>query len=301
MSAGFSALLIPDECGRRALEETLADWREERAKAESVFARLAVDARTMPGITRVLAMTAGADLGRRDAWRCLAWTMVAGVVIAALQLGIFVPPLFPRLSLRMVALLPSGVMIYGALAAAFGPGLGRERPFPGLAACVLLLAMMAVLAGYITPFANDYFRTQTGMANGVARSTLESSRGTAEQSAAELLQRAISDKAAAARQTLWRRGLIVLSAPVLLLLGAAIRTRMSAVRRWWVVRLAGGFAAAAFFIAAGTAAALALDPFGGGRSVSYQPWLIAILASLLVTWLLTRGGSASPIAEQTRP
>ena len=59
---------------RRALEETIADWGEERAIAQSVFARLGVDLRAALSLSRVFVMVGVGGLRQGDVWRFLLFT-----------------------------------------------------------------------------------------------------------------------------------------------------------------------------------------------------------------------------------
>jgi len=65
---GLLDLLVPDQRDRRAIDETLADWREERAQ-ETGPGRLMADARGFVACSRVLAASAIMPFGQRDLWR----------------------------------------------------------------------------------------------------------------------------------------------------------------------------------------------------------------------------------------
>ena len=302
MSAGFSALLIPDECGHRALEETLADWREERARAESAFGRAGADLGGLAGIARVLAMTAGAGLGRADVWRFFAWTMIASAIASAILVSLNAwPPPSPLSSVLL--LIPSGMVLFGGFVTAFGLGLSKGMRVPGLTLCALMIATSTGLAGYVVPKANEIFRQQlfAQFSNAEAQRARPARlpTGTAEQSAAELLRKAMSDDRSAARRALLQRLAVTLSPVALLLLGAAFRVRFSRVRSWPLTQAAGGVLALAVFIGAAVACVAiqqSLPPAYAGRALSL-PWWTAIVVSLLATLWLSRQTPASSAAD----
>ena len=293
--SGFMDLLIPDDCGRRAFQETVADWREERARAESGLRRMAVDARATLAVTRVLAITASASLGRTDVWRGLTWTMVAGAVLTCLQLGFNVVSQehWYLLSIDGLMLVPSGMAVFGAFAAAFGFGLKGNRAFPGLGLCAMLLAMTAIVVGYVAPVSNQYFRERIAAQLGTDPALVQASRGLAEQTAADLLERAASGDGTA-RQALVQRLALVAAAPAMLLLGAALRARLHRRRGWRTSQIAGGIASFVIFLSGGAVGAglgeLALITWPSlvKRELDTLPWWIAIAVSLTVTWFLAR-------------
>jgi hypothetical protein len=305
VSAGFSVLLIPDECGRRALDETVADWREERAKAASVLARVAADSRAMAGIARVLAMTTGAGLLRADVWRCFAWTMIAGAVASAAMAFLNTAGLTFAAS-HLLLLVPGGVVVLSAFAAPFGLGLPRSRRVPGLALCALMFVATAVLAGYIVPRTNEIFRQRvfaqlTDAETRWARPT-HLVTGVAEKNVEELLREAMSNGPGAARRALLQRSAWSLSPVALFLLGAAIRAGFSEARAWRLVQLTGGVSALGIFLGS-AAACVAIQealtpPYAGGAPS--LPWWTAIVVSLAVTaWLARLRRPSSGAASET--
>lgn len=293
MRAALSALLIPDECGHRALEETLADWREERAGAVSAAGRAGADMRALAGIARVFAMTAGAGLGRADVWRCFAWTMMAGAIASATMAFVNTAHLtFP--ASQMLLLVPGGMVVLSALAAAFGLGLPRSRRVPGLALCTLMLVTTAGLTGYIVPKTNEIFRQEvyesfTDAENRWTRPT-HLVTGIPELNADELLRMAMSREPGAARRALLQRLAYTLSPVALLLLGAALRARFSEALAWRLVQVASGVLAVGIFVAAGAACTAIQDaltpPYAGGAPS--LPWWSGIVLSLIVTLFLSR-------------
>jgi hypothetical protein len=290
--AGLSGLLISDECGHRALEETLADWREERARAESAFARGGADMRALAGVMRVCAMTAGAGLVRADVWRCFAWTMFAGASAAAAMAFVNTAHLTFAAS-EMLLLVPGGMVVLSGFAAAFGLGLPGNRRMP---------VTTAGLAGYIVPKANEIFRQQVferliDAETRWARPT-HLVTGIPEQNAAEILRKIqmTSDRAGAARRALLQRLAWTLSPVALLLLGAAIRARFSEARPWRMVQMTGGVVALAIFIGAAALCVAIQDaltpPYTGGSES--LPWWCGIAVSLIVTLWLSRRTQSMP-------
>lgn len=291
MRSGFAALLIPDECGHRAFEETLADWRDERNRAESAVGRAGADMRALAGVMRVCVMTAGAGLARLDVWRCFAWTMIGGAIASAAMAFVNTVGLTFAAS-EMLLLVPGGMVVLSAFAAAFGLGLPRSRRVPGLTLCALMLVTTAGLAGYIVPKANEIFRQQvferlTDAETRWARPT-HLVTGITEADAAELLREVMSNEAGAARLALLRLAW-TLSPVALLLLGAAVRARFSEARAWRLVQVASGVIALGIFIAAGAACTAIQDaltpPYAGGAES--LPWWTAIGVSLIVTVVLS--------------
>lgn len=302
MRAGFAALLIPDEYGHRALEETIADWRDERSKAQSAAGRAGTDLRALAGLARVFAMTAGAGLARADVWRCFAWTMIAGAIVSAAMAFVNTARLTFAAS-QLLLLVPGGMVVFSAFAAAFGLGLPRSRRVPGLTLCALMLVTTAGLAGYIVPTTNEIFRQQvfeqlTDAETRWARPT-HLMTGIPEQNAAELLRKTMADEAGAARRALWQRLAWTLSPVVLLLLGAALRARFSEARAWPLVQVTGGVAALAVFIGAGAACTAIQDalspPYTGGAPS--LPWWTSIVVSLILTLWLSRRAAANSAAR----
>jgi len=293
--SGLSALLIPDDCGHRAVEETVADWREERASAGSALERAGADLRGLAGLARVFTMTAGAGLLRADVWRCFAWTMIAGA-IAAVAMAFVNTAQSTFAASYMLLMVPGGMVVFTAFAAAFGLGLPRSRRVPGLTLCALMLITAAGLTGYIVPRANEIVRQQvfeslvdaetrwarpTHLVTGIADTT----------TAAEFLRKVMSgDQAGAGRRALLQRLAWTLSPVALLLLGAVLRARFSEARAWRLVQATGGVVALAVFIGAGAACIAIQDalspPYADGAPS--LPWWTAIAVSLLVTLLLSR-------------
>ena len=302
MRSGFSTLLIPDECGHRAFEETLADWREERNRAESAAGRAGADMRALAGVARVFAMTAGGGLVRADVWRCLAWTIIAGAIAAVAMAFVNTAHLTFAAS-QMLLMVPGGMVVLSAFAAAFGLGLPRSRRVPGLTLCALMLATTAALAGYVVPKANEIFRQQvfdslTDVETRWARPT-HLVTGVAESNVAELLRHAMLDDAGAARRALVQRLAYTLSPVALLLLGAALRARFSDARAWRLVQVASGVLAVGIFVAAGAACTAIQDaltpPYAGGAPS--LPWWTGIVVSLVVTLWLSRRSAPSSAAD----
>lgn len=305
MRIGLSALLIPDDCGHRAVEETLADWREERARAVSAAGRAGADLHGLAGLARVFAMTAGAGLARADVWRCFAWTMIAGAIASAAMAFVNTVGMTFAAS-EMLLLVPGGMVVLSAFAAAFGFGLPRSRRVPGLTLCALMFVTTAGLAGYIVPKANEIFRQQVfeqliGAETRWARPT-HLLTGVAEANVAELLRQAMLDNAGAARRALLQRMAWTLSPVTLLLLGAALRARFSGARAWRLVQFTSGVLAVGIFVAAGAACVAVQEaltpPYAGGAAS--LPWWSAIGVSLIVTLWLTRRNrnpNSSPAAD----
>jgi hypothetical protein len=291
---GFSDLLIPDDFNRRALDETIADWREERAKAESAFGRAFTDFHGLAGITRVCAMTAGAGLARADVWRFLLFTSFAAAAVAAMQLRLYGSGLtvLEALPLFLGAILGP----FGMMASAFGFGLKPHRRFPGITLAATAVLLVGLGLGVVVPASNQYFRESVAERLAGAGKRAPLARGIPETSAADLLRRAMTKDAGApsARQALMQRLALTVAAPVLLLLGAGLRARIHTWRGWRVSQIGGGIAASVIFVSSGAAgaglAALALAawPSLSRSDLRTLPWCTATVVSLLVTLWVSR-------------
>ena len=300
---GFTDLLIPDDSGRRALEETLADWREERARAESPFARTAVNLRASLSLSRVFVMVGVAGLRQEGVGRFLLFTSVAAGAVAAIQLrqygsGLTVPE---ALSLFLGAILGP----FGMMASAFGFGLKPHTRFPGVTLAAVAMLLMGLWLGVVVPASNQYYRESVAERLGVAGKRAALTRGNPEASSAELLRRAMTDDAGAgsARRALMQRLALTAAAPAMLLLGAGLRTRIHTRLGWRVSQIGGGIAASLIFVSSGAAGvgladlATAVWPSLSRGDLRTLPWWTAIVVSLLATLWLSRRTRASSAAD----
>ena len=84
--AGFADILLPDPAGRRAIDETLQDYRDERVRASTLPQRITTDVRYVAAIGRVIVSTGVRDLASLDTWRVLAWCVAMCVVAMPYQM-----------------------------------------------------------------------------------------------------------------------------------------------------------------------------------------------------------------------
>ena len=85
--SGLASLLLPDETSRRALDETLADWRDDRRRATSLPARVWSEARGCLSVFRVILGEARRELAGPDVWRLFAWTVLFGGMVSRILLN----------------------------------------------------------------------------------------------------------------------------------------------------------------------------------------------------------------------
>lgn len=216
-------LLVPSESGRRALEETLADWRDSRARANG-RARLWCEVQGVASVVRVLAgissqeMTTGAPLLR--AVITLAATILLVAIVLMWQLRA------PDVSLLLVP----GVVVFAlpfTASLCFG---SRRGDAPSLLGYLLfLMIFQAAMVNWIAP------RT-TGLA--IERLIERDVRPGWRQShqSSEVLPPAESGAKAALLR--WTRTLpLVLVIPAFTIMGAAVRRRLQQ-RAFWIRQVA---------------------------------------------------------------
>jgi hypothetical protein len=158
--AGWLSLLVPDERGQRAVQETIADWRADVTEAMSGAARfrahavgiaslcrlaigLLVEQLTLPAVWRTCLITVvvtvllAAMIGGAETWRI--WgnsgSPIAG--ISALAYGLFLASMI-------------SVSLFGVVSA-LGLGLNDARPSPVLAMCSMLFVFSWLIAHWVSP------------------------------------------------------------------------------------------------------------------------------------------------------
>lgn len=296
MTTGFTDLLNPTDCGRRALSETIADWREERSSAASGFDRIAVDVRTAAGILRVFSMVAGEGLLHGDVWRFLLCTTLAAAVLGAFQLIPYAAAISGTTVLEILSLFPVAMVVSGVVTGAFGAGLQKDRPFPGLPLILAALSLMVLAVGFVVPEFNQYYRETVFARLADSEATTALPRGTSETNAVELVRLAMNSEGGslAARRALEHHLAVILAAPAMLLLGAALRARISTRRGWRTSQIAGGIGAFVIFICGRVAGAglgevaLAAWPSLYRSDLQTLPWWCGIATSLIVTLSIVR-------------
>lgn len=294
--SGFAELLIPNDCGRRALDETIADWRKERSSAASGFDRIVVDVRTAAGILRVFLLVAREGLVRGEVWRFLVCTIFAAAALAAVQVIPSAATASGATVLEILSLFPVAMVVSGVVTGAFGFGLKKDRPFPGLPLILAAVLLMVLSVGFLVPELNQYYREAVfaRLADSDAAAALP--RGTSETSVVELVRLATTNEGGSlpARRALEHHLAVIIAAPTMLLLGAALRGRISTRRKWRTAQIAGGLGAFVVFIVGGAAGAvlgefaLAAWPSLYRSDLQTLPWWCGIATSLIVTLSIVR-------------
>lgn len=282
-SSALLGLFLSGETGRRAVEETLADWRESRSHETSMVRRLATDVQGVVSVFHVFAtLTRVQIVGGVAVWRPLAPTVIVASVLGfALWVPALMrlPPLVLAGSLVSITLLalPSGFVICLPVAGALGLGLRRDQAAPILGQMLVATALLVILTGWVVPATNQEFRLRARSLFSPQTSSRPLLPGLAELSLPELLS-SRPENVNLALSELSRRLAIVIAGPVFLFLGAAVRRRVLDRRSWRRAQMTGGSVALAA-VAVGTAISFLL-PFPA-RGNGIQIWLIVAAAAIL--------------------
>jgi hypothetical protein len=295
-SHAFVDLLVPGECGRRAIEETLADWRKERGRADSIVRVCAIDARGLLALNRVLAGMVLKDMATGQLWRMLFLTIV---VSAAASLVMIVPYLAglpassatPNSLLAALMLVPNGLASVMPLMLSLGLGLRRDRPAPVMGIVVVTMAFLVVMFGWGVPMANQAFRelvsssfwdwTVPPPVPGLAELTLPG--------LVDVVRHGNLIDGLNALRVLNVRTSLVVAAPVVFFLGLAIRNLLR--NRYWRLAQALGPLVTIGLTMLGTAVAAAafnaIDWPLAERARPFNPdiWATIVLASLVTVAL----------------
>ena len=287
---GFAALLFPDGASRRAIDETLADWREERAQAASVHGRVRVEVQGCLSILRVVLGQTAREMTAATSWRVFGWTVVFTVIAASLNpfswayaasvtAGV---PIGETLRLRGLLILNSLALAFMLVSAA-GVGQKSRQPGPALAGVTLSFLFMLLVAGWLVPATNHLLRIELSTLNleAPARAYLSARAGAGNDLPLhELLPKAIVERNTAfgAQWIVSERLVLMLAAPAGVLLGMAVRRRLDGRTSWRIAQSAG-------------AAALILAAIAGSYLwpllSRFVPWTIAVRLERLnvVSWL----------------
>jgi len=276
--SGLPALLLSDETSRRAFEETIGDWRQERAAAVSHAARLLIDAHLFAAIGRVFLGGARRDLAHWSLWRSVGACVLLSTLMAVLNpltwtFGFTRPGhWFEDAVSSMWLLIPNSAILFFLLATAAGVGVKRERQpqrLLGHALVAFLLAFM--VTGWVTPAGNLAFRERMwAIAEREAPAGLGPrpaalrrmyrglSKAIGDASLSELVVQAAKDPfhQPFVLQAMSGRMAFSLGAPVAVILGAAIRRRLRRVGSWRLIQISSGAAASAIAVVAGYLASI---------------------------------------------
>ena len=275
-----------DADGRRALAETLADWREERRLAQNPWRRALADARGGASVLRATATLALWQCRRRDVWSAVGIaTLVAvalgGLVSAPVMFMLRAGSVVDRLEVA-VLMLPSWVAGLLPVALAIGPGLRRGRAIPMLGQFLMAEAWLLLLGLWVAPAAYEALWLKMAALYSIDPTWLLSN----QPPHWTLLER------------LWGLLPVLVAAPTFLVLGRLFRERLSGRWRPWLAQIAvGGLALALHF-----APRVVAQRVGGTSSdYRYPVWLLAWLAPIVMAWLLISvlsvWRSRSPVLE----
>ena len=271
-------LLIPGEAGQRALEETMADWRESRVKAHGAVRVW----REVQGVVSVVRVVVG--VGLRE------MTYVASIRSAAITVGIALIPtaIFALIAFDALVSVPSRAFVLPTLAvlttlvlpvvATFGFGWKRvERP-PVLGSLSLVVIVQLVFLTLVIPATHvlmePYWREFIRTVELQTKTVIE-----------------IRPLPTGGEFLLSARGLAVIAAiPVLTLFGAAVRRSLGN-RAYWVRQAVTGLALTALITGVYSAwlwlDSLVLRYWPRQGLIPEALWSIVVLAAI-VTLVLAR-------------
>jgi hypothetical protein len=250
-------LLIPDQTGRRAIEEAVADWRQAQASAGTVGQRVVADAQGAVSLIRVFALVTTTQLGARDVWGPFTWAVVVSAAVGGAStipnlLSARVSASLSDVAILAILIMPVSVAVFFPIVVASGLGAHRHRATP-LAGQVVLAAVLGVmLTGWVVPAANHAFMHRVLLVLNPAGEARVVSGPTAS-SLQELLADLRSDRpaaASAAAQQLRHRAALALAGPTLLVLGVAVRRRWAPRNSWRGAQVAAGAAPIAAILCA---------------------------------------------------
>lgn len=280
---GLLDLLVPDAVDRRAIEETLADWREERRQSRGL-ARIMTDARSLIACVRVLAGIVTAPYRRVEIWRFLLCSLAAAIGIGMfVNIDMLVRPLTIAGSTTLwLSIVPASAALGLALTASAGLGLRRGQRVPLPAAAIGMLALLVPLHGWVVPEGNQRFREAVFVELGSQGSLPV--RGTAELTLPMLLNALSSpdqSERTRAGRLLTRKATLLCLSVAVIALGEAIRRRLPRRWRWGMVQIVSG--ACAVGVAVGSLAVIT-------PALGWLPWPVELsVPPLHVRWFATTG------------
>ncbi len=262
---GLVDLLVPDSIDRRAIDETMADWRVERSRAAGRHDGQLAGLGGWLSVLRAVSAIAARQILGNDVWRWVGRSMLlAGLVSASFTVMVLLQtrPVEGR-SVEQLGLLvlTSGTMALLPIAAALGPGLDRDRPAPVLGAAVMFgaVALLAALAGFIvTPLDAE-----------LARPAIPSVR-----TISFVMDRSASISSA------------VVTPVLFVLCGEAVRRRYGA-RLAWADAQRRALVLAFLVVCAAMVAASAIGSVGeAAESLKASRWLPAVFCAIALGWLV---------------
>jgi hypothetical protein len=280
-------MLPLDPPGRRAVDETLADWRHEVGEARTMAGRLVAGARGAAAVT-----VAVASVAVRDVTSASTFGIAGAVAGAACLMSIgFTYRTFESYAAELSQLGLADARLIGLWASLLPPAVAFCIPLALLAPpvrrvatrsligpCVVLMAISAFNLGWIVPQANQRFReTSWAMFRPAVPEQLvprSVARGIAEYTVADLVREVRQGGAQSRRATATLNSGAVLLAmvPVCLVLGVQAR-RLGTVRRW---RVGAGLLAWVTF-----ATAILVSIATAGSLRLFSMWLVPLVCAAI--------------------
>jgi hypothetical protein len=289
MLRAFLDFLITDETSRRALEETLADWRDERRHARTSTAFAAASIRGFVATIRAMAMIVASGFRAPELWYLVAGTAMSAFAVSAAFVGIAAGTKgFPYTATELVSLVPLSMVLFMAVLAAFAAGLQARRRVSLLPAALLLLLLGVVLDGFIVPTSNQVFRDSVFARVNGGGSRSAPPPGIAESTLVDLRQQIVSRDArrsAMAMNAFSSRLAAASLIAVCFLLGAAFRMRVFPAFHWAAPWLSGLASLLLLYISA-LAGALTMFPVTAstGSGAIWFANAVGVLAIVFLTF-----------------
>lgn len=304
----FIVELLPlDASGRRAMDETLADWKHEATAAATPLHRTRAGAHGVVAVCGVLGRVVIADLGRPATYGVCAGVLALAVGFSLVMIQLMVLPSVVRpipaelVVPLLISLLPMALTACVPLALLTPPF--AQRPGGSMGALCLLIGLLSIgNLGWLTPHSNQWFREAVVAHNNPPTPGFQPPdtlpRGHAELTVPELVrlaqQSGYGDRLRAV-QTLSTRAVLLVMIPVSLIVGAQARrfTRArgqrygGAVIAWGIVAIAW---ATATMGSGAIRTVLAAELLRTYHLQTYRLWLvpIACVAGAVVLALLAR-------------
>jgi hypothetical protein len=306
MAAALLRALPLDARGRRAIDETLADWAHEDERPGASGFRIARSCRAAFSIVRVLIGLAAWEAAHLPfgwlAGRLALFTLVPAPLFylassRALSFGLGVPPpaaiaFFVMASLGTALLLLPLAFFYSLA----WPPRGRTVPVLGLSICSLILVL--AIGGWVLPLVNRFYRDLplgvSGWPGGLPRPS--------ELTLPELASAAVANGYfGTARATLLTRTGLYALCPALVLLAAALTGESGRRRRAWLVAIPVVFLGSAYFqtilIAGGGRVVAPQLRYVGGLSL----WCLAGVSVVAALRINARSPATAPQALSRQP
>ncbi len=304
----FLVDMLPlDANGRRAVDETLADWRHEVRATTTSGDRLLADVAGTAAVVGAIVRLALDEVRMPASWLVLARLVGLALTVSALiaMIGAWstlVAAGWPTAVTLFAALLPITLGNYLPLVA-LTPSFRVQRGVPVLGVCLLLGAIATANLGWVTPAAKLSLRVNAVDSRVDRVSAAPTPTGDSERSAPALADRMMAGgfEGASAAYVISERAALSATAPAFFLLGIQAR-RFSRYRGWWHAGglLAWGVAA----IAAFPAVLAVMELRETLRTLFFYPanellllrfWIVPIVALAAAGWMARRSTACATI------